>query len=396
MKMNKFLNKGVVFLLIFLLVIGNISFAEGLDLEALKNAPLPDAQKAAYLTQYGYDANAVMAGWNNTLGGETPTEIPEGNPEEIPTEKDDQTDMNYYIVFGKPLMGFKSDMSAEDMEKWENIGGKYEKGDISWNKDTNSFRQTGNFSSYIDEDGNLNGWLYAANGIDGYVAVFNGEVMETDLRPDTVYYDPNGNAYVVGGDGKLKLDGAVLWARYGEYVGPTAGYHYDGGFFWSTDETGKFMRYDYATAPDSVLEKEGYYRSGDAIMPINDQYRMAQALKNGDITEEELIRMQSLKNMEAIQQHAAEREENPFNRETPEVLTVGKDITVAEADQMVFKNRRDKARNINFDRLQDMIEEGEIILEVVNGADGKVVNVEIPLKTISQLVKLLIKIRIGE
>jgi hypothetical protein len=388
-------------------VIGNISFAEGLDLEALKNAPLPDAQKAAYLTQYGYDANAVMAGWNNPAGEEIPGEdiVPEElpaeataePPAEVPTEKDDQAEMNYYVNFGKPLMGFKSGMSDEDKEKWENIGGKYEKGDISWNKDTNSFRQTGNFSSYIDEDGNLNGWLYAANGIGGYVAVFNGEVMESDLRPDTVYYDPSGKAYVIGEDGKLKLDGEVLWVRYGEYIGPKMGYYHDGDFFWSTDENGKFMKYDYATAPDSVLERAGYYRGEkNGIWPIDDQYRMAQAFENGDITAEEFSRIQALKNIEAIQQRAEEKVEYPLTKETPEVLRVGKDITVAEADQMVFKNRRDKAGNIDFDRVQDMIEEGEITLEVVNGADGKVIRVEIPLKAISKLAKLLVQIRIAE
>ena len=181
--------------------------------------------------------------------------------------------VKHYLVFGKPLMGFQSGMSDADIEKWEKIVDKYESGDSSWNMDTNPFRQTGNFSSYIDEDGNLNGWLYAANGIDGYVPVSKGKVMETELRPDTVYYTPDGEAYIVGEDGKLTFSGTVDWARYGEYIGPQAGYHYDGGYFWGTDDDGKLRRYDYATAPKSVLARAGYCRVGDAIMPMTSDER---------------------------------------------------------------------------------------------------------------------------
>ena len=285
MKKNIFLSGVLVLLLVF-----EIAYATEVDMEALKNAPLPPAQKAAILRENGYDVNTIMSEWGFSIGNEFSTEVPTEDP--IETGEETQPEEKNYLFFGRPAVGFKSGMTDNDMENWEEIVTKYEAGDDSWNRDTNlTFRMSGNFCSYVDEDGNINGWLYAVDGIGGYVPVTKGQVMETGLRSGATYCSPDGIAYQVGADGKLVPCGTVDWVKYGEYIGPSAGYHYDGGYFWSTDENGNFKRYDYATAPDSVLEKEGYFRSGDAIMPINDEYRMFMAIRDGELSEEEAARI---------------------------------------------------------------------------------------------------------
>ena len=190
--------------------------------------------------------------------------------------------MKDYLAFGNPSEGFKAGMSPEDQAAWRAIGAKYAAGDASWNRDTDGFREKGNWGSYYDADGNINGWLYAADGLGGYAPVFGGKVGESGYRAGTVFYAPDGNAYTMGADGSLTKSGSVTWAGYGEYIGPTAGYHGDGGSFWSTDEDGNYRKYGYADAPDEVLEREGYFRRGDAVIPISEQYRNLRETGNGE------------------------------------------------------------------------------------------------------------------
>ena len=192
----------------------------------------------------------------------------------------------HYIALGQPAAGFQSGMSAADQAAWNTIGQKYAAGDKSWLQDTNSFREDGNWGSYTDANGNINGWLYAANGTGGYAPVFGGKVGETGYAAGTVFYGPDGSAYMLGNDGTLTKNGTVEWLKYGQSIGPTSGYHTDGSFI-GQDANGKYVRYDYTTAPDDVLEKYGYYRQGDFVAPIDDQYRMAQGVKTGQITPEQ-------------------------------------------------------------------------------------------------------------
>ena len=193
-----------------------------------------------------------------------------------------------YFSFARPAAGFKSGMSAEDQAAWNAIGARYAAGDAGWNRDTNRFREEGNWGSYTDADGRLNGWLMAADGTGGYAPVFGGKVGETGYQAGTVFYAPDGSAYTMDADGTLRESGTVEWLKYGQYIGPQAGYHYGGGSFLGQDENGNYTRYDYDTVPDDVLERYGYYRDGDAVMPINNDYYMAKALRDGVITQEQL------------------------------------------------------------------------------------------------------------
>ena len=68
-----------------------------------------------------------------------------------------------YLLFGKQDPNFKVGMTDEDKASWNAIGQKYAAGDTSWNRDTNSFREDGNWSGYYDDNGNYNGWLMAVN-----------------------------------------------------------------------------------------------------------------------------------------------------------------------------------------------------------------------------------------
>lgn len=199
-----------------------------------------------------------------------------------------------YLAFGNPAEGFKSGMSAEDQASWNAIGQKYAAGDTSWNRDTNRFREDGNWSSFYDDNGNINGWLYAGDGLGGYAPAFGGKIGESGYKAGTIFYSPDGKAYTMGADGTLTQSGNVEWAKYGSYVGPKAGYQDSS--FWALED-GQYKRYTNQTAPDDVLEAQGYYRDANGlVMPINDQYRISQAVKNGDITPEQAALAQAMRN----------------------------------------------------------------------------------------------------
>lgn len=199
-----------------------------------------------------------------------------------------------YLIFGNPAEGFKSGMSAEDQASWNAIGQKYAAGDTSWNRDTNQFREDGNWGSFYDDNGNINGWLYAGDGLGGYAPAFGGKIGESGYKAGTIFYSPDGKAYTMGADGTLTQSGNVEWAKYGSYVGPKAGYQDSP--FWALED-GQYKRYTNQTAPDSVLEAQGYYRDANGlVMPINDQYRISQAVKNGDITPEQAALAQATRN----------------------------------------------------------------------------------------------------
>ena len=200
-----------------------------------------------------------------------------------------------YLLFGTQDPNFKVGMTDEDKASWNAIGQKYAAGDTSWNRDTNSFREDGNWSGYYDDNGNYNGWLMAVNGIGGYAPAFGGKVGETGYTPGTVFYAPDGVAYTMGADGSLTKSGNVTLAQYGSYIGPKAGYQ--DSEFWALNDNGRYQRYTNQTAPDSVLEAAGYYRDQNGlVMPIDEQYRMAQAVKNGEITPEQLAMAQAIQN----------------------------------------------------------------------------------------------------
>ena len=202
----------------------------------------------------------------------------------------------HYFAYGQPAAGFQSGMSAADQAAWNTIGQKYAAGDKSWLQDTNSFREDGNWGSYTDANGNINGWLYAANGTGGYAPVFGGKVGETGYATGTVFYGPDGSAYMLGNDGTLTKNGTVEWLKYGQSIGPQAGYHNNGGSFIGTDANGNLKYYDYDTVSNEDLERMGYYRDNSGMINlINNDYYIAKGIQTGQITPEQATLAKAVK-----------------------------------------------------------------------------------------------------
>ena len=196
-----------------------------------------------------------------------------------PTQKD-------YLFFGSQDPNFKLGMSDEDRASWDAIGKKYAAGDSSWNQDTNSFREDGNWSGYYDDSGNYNGWLRAVDGTGGYTPAFGGKVGETGYSAGTAFYAPDGTVYTLGADGSLAKSGNATTVKYGSYIGPKSGYQ--DSEFWALNGDGQYQRYTNQTAPADVLEAQGYYRDQNGlVMPIGDEYYIAKGIQNGQITPEQ-------------------------------------------------------------------------------------------------------------
>lgn len=207
-----------------------------------------------------------------------------GTPQPAEQNKD-------YLFFGRPDPGFKLGMSDEDRASWDAIGTKYAAGDTSWNRDTNEFRENGNWSGYYDDNGNYNGWLRAVDGIGGYAPAFGGKVGESGYKAGTVFYAPDGTAYTMGADGSLRKSGNATVVQYGSYIGPKTGYQDSS--FWALED-GQYKRYTNQTAPQEVLNAQGYYRDANGLVRlIDNDYYIAQGLKNGQITPEQLALAQA-------------------------------------------------------------------------------------------------------
>ncbi len=255
--------------------------AKGAAAGASQNLPYSGGQ--AQISNLPYSGGQAKAqNLPYTGGSAQSTKLP-GTGTQMPAQGGQQ-----YYTFQKKDPNFKSGMSAEDQAAWNSIGAKYAAGDQSWNQDTNGFREDGNWGSFTDANGNINGWLYAANGTGGYAPVFGGKVGETGYDPGTVFYAPDGNAYTMAADGTLTKSGTVDFLKFGQHIGPQAGYHSGDEGFWQLKD-GQYTKYSYADAPDDVLEAEGFYRDpSGAIMPINSQYIAAKARENGDLNPEVL------------------------------------------------------------------------------------------------------------
>ena len=174
------------------------------------------------------------------------TNLPQNNT--IYKKAMDEVTNGQYTSFYKPPEGFGA-MGAEDQATWSGIGQKYAAGDQSWLTDTNGFRTNGNWGSYTDENGNINGWLQVLDGTGGFAPVFSGRVGETGYDPGAVFAGPDGTAYIAGADGILKPAGTVNYATYGKAPGPGDGSLH--GPFHASD--GKTYNYDELTPEQAAM-----------------------------------------------------------------------------------------------------------------------------------------------
>jgi hypothetical protein len=255
-------------------------------------ATAAQATGAAQMNPY----QATMAAATPTAGATTQsaftdTSIPSGN-----TSTGAQQD---YLVFGRSDPNFKVGMSDSDRGMWEAAGSKYAAGDDSWNRDTNIFRENGNWSGYYDDNGGYNGWLRAVNGVGGYAPAFGGKIGETGYDPGTVFYGPDGTAWTMGADGSLTKSGTVTTMPYGSSIGVKAGYQDSP--FWVLED-GQYKKYTNQTAPDEVLEAQGYYRDANGlVLPQDREYYAAKLMESGQLTRQEYNAAMDVRN--ALKRH---------------------------------------------------------------------------------------------
>ena len=284
------------------------------------------AVSSAYLQAMNQAQSAIAA---KTAGATTPSAAATAAPKtsgafsetEIPA-KTPAVQQQDYLIFGKQDPNFKVGMTDEDKASWNAIGAKYAAGDTSWNRDTDNFRKDGNWSSYYDDNGNINGWLYAADGTGGYAPVFGGRVGETGYAPGTVFYSPDGAAYTMGTDGSLTKSGNVTLAQYGSYVGPKAGYQDSD--FWALNDAGQYQRYTNQTAPAEVLEAQGYYRDQNGlVMPMSDQQRAMNALQSAPEVERNAYQTAIEQAQENAKNAVATGTAPAVQQTTPQTVTPG-------------------------------------------------------------------------
>jgi len=156
-------------------------------------------------------------------------------------------------------------MTAEDKAKWNAAMAGYQNGDYSALND--NFLTAGNWSSYVDANGNVNGMLRAVDGIGGYVPVSNGKLLnyrEGDDLSGTAFYGPNGEVYTVGAGGQLKQTGT--WSDDYDTVMKNGYYKNDVNNYGDRMFIGKDGKaYTYATVPDEKLAEWGYVRRNNGI-----------------------------------------------------------------------------------------------------------------------------------
>ena len=108
-------------------------------------------------------------------------------------------------------------MTDEDKAKWQTAMAGWKRGDYSAYND--GFQKKGNWSSYVDANGEVSGMLrYVGDGIGGYVPVNGGQLLQSGYAGDMsqyAFYGPNGEVYTADSNGRLTRTGT--WTRQEPY-----------------------------------------------------------------------------------------------------------------------------------------------------------------------------------
>lgn len=198
------------------------------------------------LNQYQAMVNGLAPGAVTMTSGNVNTVSPGTIRKEVTPKQ-----LKNYTVNWEKDKGFGT-MNAGDRAKWGNAVQGWQNGDYSG---VNEFQTGGNWGSYVDENGNVNGFLrYAGDGLGGYTPVSGGKLMQTDWGDhDYLFYGPNGEVYTVGADGTLQQTGTY------EYKVPDVPAS-DGVFLHGTFKGSDGKTYNYDTMTDRELADFGLVR----------------------------------------------------------------------------------------------------------------------------------------
>ena len=158
----------------------------------LKNEPVQKTSTAGN----AYQQALATATANPSAGGAvTTTPAPAGTV--TPQQLNDYT---WYNWMGRNDM---TTMTDQDKANWQTAMQGWQNGDYSAYND--NFQKAGNWSSYIDDNGNVSGMLrYIGDGVGGYVPVNNGQLLYNGWSDrDYAFYGPNGEVYTADANGRL-------------------------------------------------------------------------------------------------------------------------------------------------------------------------------------------------
>ena len=260
-------------------------------MEAQERARILSSGNQQQINQYLIEQSRKQAQQQNPYQAAVAAATPAGNAANAGHGLSNAPTINgNYIWYGWMGDNNMTTMTDEDKANWNTAMAGWQKGDYSAFND--NFQKAGNWSSYVDDKGNVNGMLrYVGDGIGGYVPVNGGQLLQNGFSGDMgnyAFYGPDGSVYTADSSGRLTKAGTWT-ADYDQVM--KSGYYYNNPDRYFVGKDGKY--YTYGGVPDDKLEEWGYVRRSDGIFYEPDTIARNNALKNGDITPEQLALAQA-------------------------------------------------------------------------------------------------------
>jgi hypothetical protein len=255
-------------------------------MEAQERARILNSGNQQQINQYLIEQSRKQAQQQNPYQAAVAAAAPAGNAANAGHGLSNAPTLNgNYIWYGWMGDNNMTTMTDEDKANWNTAMAGWQKGDYSAFND--NFQKAGNWSSYVDDKGNVNGMLrYVGDGIGGYVPVNGGQLLQNGFSGDMgnyAFYGPDGSVYTADSSGRLTKAGTWT-ADYDQVM--KNGYYYNNPDRYFVGKDGKY--YTYGGVPDDKLEEWGYVRRSDGIFYEPETIARNNALKNGDITPEQL------------------------------------------------------------------------------------------------------------
>lgn len=255
-------------------------------MEAQERARILNSGNQQQINQYLIEQSRKQAQQQNPYQAAVAAATPAGNAANAGHGLSNAPTLNgNYIWYGWMGDNNMTTMTDEDKANWNTAMAGWQKGDYSAFND--SFQKAGNWSSYVDDKGNVNGMLrYVGDGIGGYVPVNGGQLLQNGFSGDMgnyAFYGPDGSVYTADSSGRLTKAGTWT-ADYDQVM--KNGYYYNNPDRYFVGKDGKY--YTYGGVPDDKLEEWGYVRRNDGIFYEPETIARNKALASGEVTREQL------------------------------------------------------------------------------------------------------------